>query len=136
LSVFLLPSGLLVWKIWDSLSLHARGMILAAYGVILPFSQLIPALRTRELPKTGVRAQDTVVGAERDISEEPQVVPAADDFAGASGSLQPVTQEPVTQEPVPEVRPAAPKVATGRIGDTLTVSDQSAAPSWRSPSPG
>jgi hypothetical protein len=201
----LLASGLLVsWK-WDSLSPHARGIILAAYGVI-GLSLLIPALRTRELLKSGIQAQGTVVGAERhsdggsrgrrsityhpvvrfvtadgrlaeftsavgyasrpDIgaavpvryradapaqaeidraimwvfpavmglvfglgllvtgvvsyTEEPRVVPAADDFGGESGSL-----EPVTQEPVPEVRPAAPKVATGRIGDRLIVSDPS-----------
>jgi hypothetical protein len=205
LASLLLASGLLVsWK-WDSLSPHARGMILAAYGVIVLF-MLIPALRTRELLKSGVRAQGTVVGAERhdtggsrgrrfitynpvvrfvladgrlaeftsavgsasqpDIgatvpvryraddpaqaeidraimwvfpammglvfglgllvtgvvtyTQKPQVIPAAVDFAGASESL-----EPVTQEPVPEVRPAAPKVATGRIGDTLTVQDPS-----------
>jgi hypothetical protein len=53
-------------------------------------------------------------------TQEPQVVPAAVDFGRESGSL-----EPVTQEPVPEVRPAAPKVATGRVGDTLTVQDSS-----------
>jgi hypothetical protein len=201
----LLASGLLVsWK-WASLSPHAKGMILAAYGVLVLFL-LIPALRTRELLKSGVRARGSVVGAERhtdrnsrggrsiayhpvvrfvtadgrlaeftsavgyasrpDIggtvpvryraddpeqgeidraimwvfpavvalvfglgllvtgvvtyTQEPQVVPAAVDFGSASGSL-----EPVTQEPVPEVRPAAPKVATGRIGDTLTVQDPS-----------
>jgi hypothetical protein len=180
-------------------------MILAAYGVI-GLSLLISALRTRELLKSGVQAQGTVVGAERhtdrnsrgrrsitynpvvrfvtadgrlaeftsalgyasrpDIgaavpvryraedpaqaeidraimwvfpaviglvfglgllvtgvvtyTQKPQVIPAVDDIGSASGSL-----EPVTQEPVPEVRPAAPKVATGRIGDRLIVSDPS-----------
>jgi hypothetical protein len=208
LFVLLLASGLLVsWK-WDSLSPHARGMSLAAYGVLVLFL-LIPALRTRELLKSGVQARGTVVGAERDISQdsrgrrsitynpvvrfttadgrlaeftstlgyasrpdigatvpvryrtddpaqaeidraimwvfpavlalvfglgllvegvvtytqEPQFVPAAVDFGGESRSL-----EPVTQKPVPEVRPAAPKVATGRIGDTLTVQDPSGHP--------
>jgi hypothetical protein len=205
LFVLLLASGLLVsWK-WASLSPHARGMILAAYGVLV-LCLLIPALRTRELLKSGVQARGSVVGAEQhtdgssrgrrhityhpvvrfvtadghlaeftsavgyasqpDIgatvpvryraddpeqgeidraimwvfpavmalvfglallvtgvvtfAQEPQVVPATVDFGGESGSL-----EPVTQEPVPEVRPAAPKVATGRIGDTLTVQDPS-----------
>jgi hypothetical protein len=208
LFVLLLASGLLVsWK-WDSLSPHAGGMILAAYGVLVLFL-LIPALRTRELLKSGVQAQGTVVGAERhtdggprgrrsitynpvvrfvtadgrlaeftsavgyasrpDIgarvpvryraddpeqgeidraimwvfpavmalifglgllvtgvvtyTQKPQVVPAAVDFGSSSGSL-----EPVPQEPVPEVRPAAPKVATGRVGDTLTVQDSSGHP--------
>ena len=56
-----------IWK-WDSLSWHARGTILAAYGVTLLGAVLIPALRTRGLLKSGARAQGTVVSAERDTS--------------------------------------------------------------------
>jgi hypothetical protein len=56
-----------IWK-WGSLSWHARGAILAAYGVTLLGAVLIPALRTRGLLKSGVQAQGTVVGAERDTS--------------------------------------------------------------------
>ena len=48
-------------------------------------------------------------------NQKPQLVTAADDFGGES-----VTPEPVTPE-----RPPPPKVATGRIGDTLTVQDSS-----------
>jgi hypothetical protein len=54
---------------WDSLSWQARGMILAAYGVTVLGFGLIPALRTRGLLKSGVRAQGTVVGAEQDTSQ-------------------------------------------------------------------
>jgi Protein of unknown function (DUF3592) len=49
-----------VWK-WDSLSWHARGMILAAYGVVCLGAGLIPAKRARELLKIGAQAQGTVV---------------------------------------------------------------------------
>ena len=56
-----------IWK-WGSLSWHARGVILAAYGVTLLGAVLIPALRTRGLLRGGVQAQGTVVGAERDTS--------------------------------------------------------------------
>jgi Protein of unknown function (DUF3592) len=55
------------WK-WDSLSWHARGMILAAYGVVCLGAGLIPALRTRGLLESGAQAQGTVVDVERDTS--------------------------------------------------------------------
>jgi hypothetical protein len=64
-----------------------------------------------------------LVGGVVAYTQEPQVVPAADDFGGES-----VTQEPVTQEPVTQERPPPPKVATGGIGDTLTVHDPSGHP--------
>jgi hypothetical protein len=53
------------WK-WDSLSWHARGMILAAYGAVCLGAGLIPALRTHGLLKSGTQAQGTVVDAKRD----------------------------------------------------------------------
>ena len=53
-------------------------------------------------------------------NQKPQLVTAADDFGGES-----VNPEPVTPEPVTPGRPPPPKVATGRIGDTLTVQDPS-----------
>jgi hypothetical protein len=49
---------------WSLLGWHARGMILAAYGVALLLVLLLPALRTRERLKSGVQTQGTVVGAE------------------------------------------------------------------------
>ena len=55
------------WE-WDSLSWHARGMILAAYGVVCLGAGLIPALRTRGLLKSGAQAQGTVVGVEKGTS--------------------------------------------------------------------
>jgi hypothetical protein len=55
------------WK-WDSLSSHARGLILGAYGITFLGSLLVPALRTRRLLKTGVLAEGTVVGAEEHTS--------------------------------------------------------------------
>src|SRR5215471_9176096 len=54
-----------IWT-WHSLSWHARGIILAVYGVACLGAGLIPALRTRGLLKSGAQAQGTVVGAERD----------------------------------------------------------------------
>jgi hypothetical protein len=60
----LLGSALLVWWRWSSLSWHARGMTLAAYGVVFGLVMLLPALRTRGLLATGARAEGTVVGAE------------------------------------------------------------------------
>jgi hypothetical protein len=60
----LLGSVLLVWWRWSSLSWHARGMILAAYGVVFGLVMLLPALRTRGLLRTGAQAEGTVVGAE------------------------------------------------------------------------
>ena len=61
----LLGSVLLVWWRWSSLSWHARGMILAAYGVVLGLVMLLPALRIRGLLATGAQAEGTVVGAEQ-----------------------------------------------------------------------
>jgi hypothetical protein len=55
---------LVSWK-WSVLSWHARGMILAAYGVIFLSVLLFPALRTRSQLKGGARAQGTVVGAKQ-----------------------------------------------------------------------
>lgn len=55
------------WK-WDSFSWHARGMILAAYGVVCLGAGLIPALRTRGLLESGAQAQGTVVDVEKDTS--------------------------------------------------------------------
>jgi hypothetical protein len=55
-----------LWK-WDSLSFHARGLILGAYGIALLGSLLIPALRTRRLLNNGVVAEGTVVGAEEGL---------------------------------------------------------------------
>jgi Protein of unknown function (DUF3592) len=60
----LLGSVGLVWWRWSSLSWHARGMILAAYGVVFVLVMLPQALRTRGLLKTGARAEGTVVGAD------------------------------------------------------------------------
>jgi hypothetical protein len=60
-----IASGFVViWK-WDSLSWHARGMILAAYGVVCLGAGLIPALRTRGLLESGAQAQGTVVDVEK-----------------------------------------------------------------------
>ncbi len=55
------------WK-WDSFSWHARGMILAAYGVVCLVAGLIPALRTRGLLESGAQAQGTVVDVKKDTS--------------------------------------------------------------------
>jgi hypothetical protein len=69
-TILLLAGGFLVSRKWDSLSPYARGMRLAAYGVAILGFMLIPALRTRGLLKSGVRARGSVVGAERDISHD------------------------------------------------------------------
>ena len=53
-----------IWR-WHSLSWHARGIILAVYGVACLGAGLIPALRTRGLLKRGAQARGTVAGAER-----------------------------------------------------------------------
>jgi hypothetical protein len=67
LSALLTASAVLLWLIWDSLSVPARGMILAAYGVTVLGFGLVPELRTtRELLKSGARTQGTVVGAEEE----------------------------------------------------------------------
>ena len=52
------------WK-WGSFSWHARGMILAAYGVLCLGAGLIPALRTRGLLESGAQAQGTVVDVKK-----------------------------------------------------------------------
>lgn len=65
LATLLIPSAVLLSLVWDSLSTHARGMILATYGVIILGFALVPELRTtRELLKRGAQTQGTVVGAE------------------------------------------------------------------------
>lgn len=74
LSALLVASAALLSLIWDSLSVPARGMILAAYGVTVLGFGLVPELRTtRELLKSGARTQGTVVGAEeeRDGGDHP-----------------------------------------------------------------
>jgi hypothetical protein len=197
----LVGSVFLVAQVWDSLSWHARGMILAAYGVTALAVGLIPALRTRALLKRGARAQGVVVGAKQVTRQRddgtiyyyhpvvrftapdgrqvmftsslgspaepdlgtpvpvryrpgnPQqaeldravtwVLPAVFGLVGGLGLLVAAVvvyaQEPQgaplvvdivdgTQaplEPVPEPRSPSPKVATGKVGDTLTAYDQS-----------
>lgn len=70
LVLLLLGSAFVVsWK-WNSLSAHARGLILAAYGVTLLGFLLIPAFRTRGLLKSGAMARGTVVGAEEDRDDD------------------------------------------------------------------
>jgi len=65
--VFLvIGSGIVVIATWHSLSWHARGIILAVYGLAFLGAMLILALRTRGLLQSGAQAQGTVVGAERD----------------------------------------------------------------------
>ena len=65
----LVPGSVMVavWA-WQVLGWHARGMLLAAYGVAVALVLLRPALRTRTRLKAGVSAQGTVVGAEKRIS--------------------------------------------------------------------
>jgi Protein of unknown function (DUF3592) len=65
----LLPASLFVtaWA-WGGLGWHARGMLLAAYGVVVALVLLLLALRTRARLQAGVSAQGTVVGAEKRIS--------------------------------------------------------------------
>jgi Protein of unknown function (DUF3592) len=70
LSAVLIASAVLLSLVWDSLSVPARAMILAAYGVTVPGFGLVPELRTtRELLKSGARTQGTVVGAEEETGE-------------------------------------------------------------------
>jgi len=68
LSFVLVGSALPLSWVWDSLGAHARGMILAAYGVTVLGLGLLPELRTRGLLKRGARTQGTVVGAEEERS--------------------------------------------------------------------
>jgi hypothetical protein len=70
LATLVVGSVLVVFWKWDSLSSHARGLILGAYGITFLGSLLIPALRTRRLLKSGVTAQGTVVGAEENTSTD------------------------------------------------------------------
>jgi hypothetical protein len=65
LCLLAIASAILVFWTWHSLSWHARGIILAVYGVACLAAGLAPALRTRGLLKSGAQAQGTVVGAER-----------------------------------------------------------------------
>lgn len=64
----LLGSVVLVGWRWSSLSPHARGIMLAAYGVVFALIMLPSALRTRGLLKTGAKAEGTIVGAEQRTS--------------------------------------------------------------------
>jgi hypothetical protein len=195
-------SVVLVVQVWDSLSWHARGGILAAYGATVLLVGLVPALRTRALLKGGEPAQGVLVGAkqvtrqgedgatyynyhptvrfttkdgrqmvftsavgshvEPDLGtpvpvryrpDDPQqaeldravtwVLPAVFGLVGGLGLLVAAVvvhgQEPpgapvevdtvagteAALEPVPEPRSPSPKVATGKVGDTLTAYDQS-----------
>ena len=68
LCVLAIASAIVVIWRWHSLSWHARGIILAVYGVACLGAGLIPALRTRGLLKSGAQAQGTVVSAERNAS--------------------------------------------------------------------
>ena len=206
LSLLLAGSAVVVWWKWDSLSPHARGLILAGYGVTLAGFLLIEAFRTRRLLTSGAMARGTVVGAEEDTSrdhdghrstttyspvvrfttadgrtvtftsavgyssepdvggavdvrylpDDPEqaeidratmwVLPAAFGALGGLGLLvagvtvysepqvAPAVVDtvegpetvagPETLGPAPELRPPPPKVATGRIGDKLTVDDE------------
>jgi hypothetical protein len=68
LGFLVMGSALVVFWKWDSLSSHARGLILAAYGVTLGGFRLIQALRTRRLLQSGAMAQGTVVDAKQHTS--------------------------------------------------------------------
>jgi hypothetical protein len=68
LSFVLAGSAVPLSWVWDSLSAHARGMILAAYAVTVLGFGLLPELRTRGLLKRGAQTQGTVVGAEEERS--------------------------------------------------------------------
>jgi Protein of unknown function (DUF3592) len=206
LAFVLIGSGFLVFWRWSLLNWHARGMILAAYGIVLLLVVLLPALRTRGLLKSGAAAQGTVVGAEQKTStdndgfthtyyhprvrfstpdgravvftstfgsqsepdlggslpvryrvEDPEqaevdsaltwVIRAALGFLGGLGLLvagvvvysnepQAVPAAPAVVDSVngtgqveqaPAPLPPPPKVATGKIGDKLTVYDESGA---------
>jgi hypothetical protein len=71
LAFLVIGSALVVWWKWDSLSWHARGLILAAYGVSGLAFGLNEVLRTRRLLKSGAMARGTVVGAKEDSSDRP-----------------------------------------------------------------
>lgn len=72
------------WK-WDSLSWHARGMILAAYGVTVLGFGLIGVLRSRGLLKSGVQTLGEVVGAERDDDDNATTYSPVVRFTTADG---------------------------------------------------
>src|SRR6266540_3830100 len=70
LGFLVMGSALVVsWK-WDSLSWHARGLILAAYGVAGLGFGLNQVLDTRGLLKSGARTRGTVVDADEDTSQD------------------------------------------------------------------
>jgi hypothetical protein len=62
-------AGLVIWQ-WDRLGWHARGLILAVYGVFALLFYVPPALRTRERQKSGAQAQGSVVGAEQQTDDD------------------------------------------------------------------
>jgi hypothetical protein len=65
----LLPASVVVTAAaWEGLDWHARGMLLAAYGVAVALVLLLPALRARARLKAGLSAQGTVVGTEKRVS--------------------------------------------------------------------
>jgi hypothetical protein len=53
--VLLLLSVFVVAFVWPVLGWHARGIILAGYGITLGLIMLIPAQRTRRRLRSGVR---------------------------------------------------------------------------------
>ena len=61
-------SAVVVWWKWDSLRPHARGLILAGYGVTLAGFLLFEAFGTRRLLTSGAMARGTVVGAKEETS--------------------------------------------------------------------
>src|SRR5262245_44065704 len=85
LSFLVIGSVFVVYWKWHSLSWLARGMILAAYGVVCLGAGLIPALRARGLLKSGAQAQGTVV----DVEKTP-VTDTAPPTARWCGSPQPM----------------------------------------------
>jgi hypothetical protein len=70
LAFLVLGSAFVVYWTWDSLSAHARGVILATYGVTLVGFLLVDAFRTRRLLQIGAMARGTVVGADEDTDED------------------------------------------------------------------
>jgi hypothetical protein len=65
LAVVLGGSAILLSRVWDSLRTHARGVILAAYGVTVLGFGPVPELRARRLLEHGVQVQGTVVAQKR-----------------------------------------------------------------------
>jgi uncharacterized protein DUF3592 len=68
LALLFLGSLVVTAWVWGGLGWHARGMLLAGYGVALALVLLPPALGTRARLKAGISAQGTVVGAEKRIN--------------------------------------------------------------------